>query len=219
MGSIFKNGAEYPAGTSKAIDQSYDNTNSGIAAVTTQGAIDELSSNLGNINVYVSEDKKLHFVDKDGADTELPFSGSSIGGVDFEFVYLFGKTQDGYTREMLTKSSSGKIIDETFDFIPVGSDAAGTVAFFTVDLTDYNQLFLVGRNAGNTVNNGGGIAPKNQTFNAPNNSFFSVGFSSFTQNTSVATFDISELNGEYWVGFGGYQNPFYNYAFAIYMTK
>ena len=33
-----------------------------------------VSSSLDNINIYVGSDKKLHFVDKDGADSVLPFS-------------------------------------------------------------------------------------------------------------------------------------------------
>lgn len=36
--------------------------------------IGELNSSLGNINVYVGSDKKIHFVDKDGADSVLPFN-------------------------------------------------------------------------------------------------------------------------------------------------
>lgn len=33
-----------------------------------------LNSNIGKVNVYVGEDEKLHFVNKDGADSVLPFS-------------------------------------------------------------------------------------------------------------------------------------------------
>ena len=33
-----------------------------------------LNSNIGKVNVYVGEDKKLHFVNKDGADSVLPFN-------------------------------------------------------------------------------------------------------------------------------------------------
>lgn len=79
MGSIFKNGVEYPAGTSRAIDQSYDNTNSGIAAVTTQGAIDELSSNLVNEDgeqfIYgILDGKRGLYTDPSrGADSFIPF--------------------------------------------------------------------------------------------------------------------------------------------------
>ena len=35
-----------------------------------------LNDETNNINVYVSEDGKLHFVDKDGADTVLNFSST-----------------------------------------------------------------------------------------------------------------------------------------------
>lgn len=36
--------------------------------------IDQLSSELGKVNVYVGSDGKLHYVNKDGADSALPFS-------------------------------------------------------------------------------------------------------------------------------------------------
>lgn len=36
--------------------------------------ITTLNSNIGRVNVYVGEDSKLHFVNKDGADSVLPFS-------------------------------------------------------------------------------------------------------------------------------------------------
>lgn len=36
--------------------------------------VEELNNNLSNINVYVGEDEKLHFVDSAGADTVIPFS-------------------------------------------------------------------------------------------------------------------------------------------------
>lgn len=41
---------------------------------TAQSDITALNQSLTNISVYVGSDKKLHFVDKDGADSVLPFS-------------------------------------------------------------------------------------------------------------------------------------------------
>lgn len=38
------------------------------------GAVQELNSSLTNVNVYVGEDEKLHFVDSTGADSVIPFS-------------------------------------------------------------------------------------------------------------------------------------------------
>ena len=37
-------------------------------------AVKELNSSLTNVNVYVGEDEKLHFVDSTGADSVIPFS-------------------------------------------------------------------------------------------------------------------------------------------------
>ena len=44
----------------------------------------QLNNNLSNINVYVGEDEKLHFVDSTGADSALPFSS---GLEEMELVY------------------------------------------------------------------------------------------------------------------------------------
>lgn len=43
------------------------------AIVNNKEAIEDVSQSLTNINTYVGEDKKLHFVDSSGADTVLPF--------------------------------------------------------------------------------------------------------------------------------------------------
>lgn len=40
----------------------------------TNAEVNALNQSLTNISVYVGSDKKLHFVDKDGADSVLPFS-------------------------------------------------------------------------------------------------------------------------------------------------
>ena len=39
-----------------------------------EAKVEELNNNLTNINVYVGEDEKLHFIDSTGADSVLPFS-------------------------------------------------------------------------------------------------------------------------------------------------
>ena len=41
---------------------------------TVQDEITEVNKNLSNVRVYVGEDKKLHFVDSEGADSALPFN-------------------------------------------------------------------------------------------------------------------------------------------------
>lgn len=41
-------------------------------------ALKQIDNSLTNINVYVGDDKKLHFVDSEGADSVLPFSGEPL---------------------------------------------------------------------------------------------------------------------------------------------
>ena len=48
--------------------------------LATSKAVSTLNESLDNINIYVGTDKKLHFVDKDGADSVLPFSSTSLSG-------------------------------------------------------------------------------------------------------------------------------------------
>lgn len=66
---------ETKVGAIKGITTSTEVTEEGYAADATTVAA--LNSSLGNINIYVGDDKKLHFVDKDGADSVLPFSSIS----------------------------------------------------------------------------------------------------------------------------------------------
>ena len=82
MGKIVRNGIDYSTTSSNANNINYDNTLSGLTAVTAQEAIDELTENvstlndsLGQVKTYVGSDGKLHFVDASGADTVLPFNG------------------------------------------------------------------------------------------------------------------------------------------------
>ena len=63
---------ETKVGAIKGITTSTSVTEEGYAAdATTVAALNE---SLDNINIYVGTDAKLHFVDKDGADSVLPFS-------------------------------------------------------------------------------------------------------------------------------------------------
>lgn len=69
---IFNVGA---GGASNAGNIKYDNSLSGLEADNVQGAVDELNDSLKTVKTYVGEDGKLHFVDSEGADSVLPFSG------------------------------------------------------------------------------------------------------------------------------------------------
>ena len=51
---------------------------------------------MDNINVYVGSDGKIHFVDKDGADTALPFNNN----VSFET--LLSRYKDGNDSATIT---------------------------------------------------------------------------------------------------------------------
>lgn len=65
-----------------------------------ESSVDNVNDGLNNINVYVNEeDGKLHFVDKDGADTELPFKSK------FEPLYNIGYVNVSVT----SRSSTQKV--------------------------------------------------------------------------------------------------------------
>lgn len=51
------------------------------AIVNNKEAIEDVSQSLTNINTYVGNDKKLHFVDSSGADTVLPFNSYDDGRI------------------------------------------------------------------------------------------------------------------------------------------
>ena len=61
-------------------------------AKLTRDAIDELNSNIANVNIYVGEDSKLHFVDSEGADSVLPFSKTPS-----ETAFSIGNIASNYT--------------------------------------------------------------------------------------------------------------------------
>lgn len=95
-----------------------------IVANTTPGkaagalAVKELNNNLSNISVYVGDDKKLHFVDKDGADSALPFSS---GKLDIGSMLSF-PSSDYYAKETVQLSHKPQMI-----FVSVGSNAPDVV--------------------------------------------------------------------------------------------
>lgn len=72
---------------------------------TLQDEMDEVKENLTNINVYVGEDKKLHFVNSEGADSVIPFnSGYDI--LEVGIIY-FATTGQGDENMLATKKSDG----------------------------------------------------------------------------------------------------------------
>ena len=102
----FDNGAtaEASLGNIQGITDSLNSNSSTVAA--SAAAVNTLNSNLttqtGRINVYVGSDSKLHFVNRDGADTALNFSISSglhksekiasVGSQPFNFNSEYGET-------------------------------------------------------------------------------------------------------------------------------
>lgn len=63
------NGLSANVGT---LNASVSTLNTNVSTLTTK--TNTLQTNVNNINLYVGSDKKLHFVNKDGADSALPFS-------------------------------------------------------------------------------------------------------------------------------------------------
>ena len=74
----FDNGAtaETSLGNIQGITDSVNSNASNIAA--SAAAVNKLNSNIGNIKIYVGEDGKIHFTNKDGADSVLNFSSFKI---------------------------------------------------------------------------------------------------------------------------------------------
>ena len=64
--------AQAKLGAIDCISSSKDSSSDKIAASTK--LVSELNSNLSQIQIYVGDDDKLHFIDKDGADTALNFT-------------------------------------------------------------------------------------------------------------------------------------------------
>lgn len=61
-----------------SLNGSVSTLNTNVSTLTTK--TNTLQANVNNINVYVGTDKKLHFVNKDGADSALPFSSGGLSG-------------------------------------------------------------------------------------------------------------------------------------------
>lgn len=57
----------------------------------TNQMVNILESNVNNINLYVGADEKLHFVNKDGADSALPFSNTIKSTQDITLPYTATK--------------------------------------------------------------------------------------------------------------------------------
>ena len=84
--------AETKVGAISGITDSLVSNSSNIAA--SAKAVSELNGNLDNINVYVGEDSKLHFVNKAGADTALNFS--SVKDVSLNMSIYTAADATGY---------------------------------------------------------------------------------------------------------------------------
>ena len=92
--------AETKVGAISGITDSLVSNSSNIAA--SAKAVSELNGNLNNINVYVGEDGKLHFTDKEGADTVLNFKANP--------EVLSGASNWGNVTLTATKSGNATVI-------------------------------------------------------------------------------------------------------------
>lgn len=77
--------------------------------------IDQLSSELDRVNVYVGSDGKLHFVNSGGADTALPFRGS---GTAYIACVSSGGSYPNNTEYVIDKDTTVKILT-TNDYMHV----------------------------------------------------------------------------------------------------
>ena len=61
-----------------------------------------LDSSLTNVNVYVGDDEKLHFVDSAGADSVLPFSSESNYKITFSVTTMLNYSYPAISTGTLT---------------------------------------------------------------------------------------------------------------------
>lgn len=90
MGKIVRNGIDYSTTSSNANNINYDNTLSGLTAVTAQEAIDELTESLGEIlkTPYVSRANANDYVDIDITTTNksIGYDGMIVIGYSYAGV-------------------------------------------------------------------------------------------------------------------------------------
>ena len=135
----FDNGAtaEASLGNIQGITDSLNSNSSTVAA--SAAAVNTLNSNINNvsnarytengrINVYVGSDSKLHFVNRDGADTALNFSSAKSGS-----IYIKCETGDAGQAgaEVTIISSTGATIFSQY----VGNSGLNTRTEKTFNLT------------------------------------------------------------------------------------
>lgn len=104
----FDNGAtaETSLGNIQGITDSVNSNASNIAA--SAAAVNTLNSNIGNIKIYVGEDGKIHFTNKDGADSVLNFS--SFKTEEKTFSWDGGGDMGNYGIFQTTLVYSGKVL-------------------------------------------------------------------------------------------------------------
>ena len=92
-----------------------------------------LNNAITNIDVYVDDDGALHYVDKDGADSVLPFNTKN-------YLYKCGDTS---FRDIVSNIVSGTSSNFSFEenYLKMYTYGNGTISF-DVDVTDINYIYF-----------------------------------------------------------------------------
>lgn len=103
-----------------------------------EAGFDEVNQSLTNINTYVGEDGKLHFVDSTGADTVLPFS-------NLKYFIKNGILQDGVvaTPPKVYTTNNNCTTQNGYFLTYVGTSNTGYYCQINgIDLTDIDILII-----------------------------------------------------------------------------
>ncbi len=108
----------------------------------------EFFCSLNGINVYVSDDGKLHFVDKDGADSVLNFSSEaypygSVGRVGGTTNYTGGSGSKEFAENSSTLNVPKNVKSIRFDFFTSSSSGASPVSIcsFTILSGQFTPIY------------------------------------------------------------------------------
>ena len=116
-----------------------------------QTQINEINSSLQKVDVYVGDDKKLHFVDSAGADSVLPFS-SLLDGIDYKEMLVQITNANTVTYGMYVKNG-GSVTPEYWSGNSFSHDNFSVSSGVITAKNDYDYVII---NAVNTPNSSSG---------------------------------------------------------------
>lgn len=116
-----------------------------------QTQINEINSSLQKVDVYVGDDKKLHFVDSAGADSVLPFN-SLLDGIDYKEMLVQITNANTVTYGMYVKNG-GSVTPEYWSGNSFSHDNFSVSRGVITAKNDFDYVII---NAVNTPNSSSG---------------------------------------------------------------